>query len=124
MNFLRLEALATMGLNCFEPVQPPTDKSTFVLLACACSTTLGRDDSTAQSSGNEGRLSGLFKMANAMEKCWRIHREAEQAVHLTIIDVSVFIEWDVFHWIIGIQPIGKVSIKCWFQWPLYSCNIC
>lgn len=68
MNFLRSETLATMGLNRFEPVQPPTDKSTFVLLACACSTTFGRDDSTAQSSGNEGKLFSLFKMAKAVLK--------------------------------------------------------
>jgi hypothetical protein len=27
---------------------------------------LGKPDSTAQSSGKEGRLSGLFKMANAV----------------------------------------------------------
>lgn len=119
MNFLRLEALATMGLNLFEPVHPPTDKSTFVLLACACSTTLGRDDSTAQSSGNEGRLSRLFKMANAMKsRCLGIHRETVEAVYITIIDMCVFIEWDIFNWIIGIQPVGKISTKCWFQWLL------
>lgn len=28
----------------------------------------------------------------------------------TIVDMSVFVHWDLFNWVVGIQPIGEVAM--------------